>query len=318
LDAEVSFPCGTGNDFHFSWTRRDFNGPSVSLNLPTSVSRNLYIPANTFSANSAFQIQITVSVNNDNSLLGKDLVTIYVDPPVDFAILSTAPGATDSSFIVPYARTISRLSELDLDASGSIYNDASTDATFFFDQLCSLDVVNPSNCDFCVDDETKALYWPTNSSSVTIPPATLQPGNYSFGVTVTDKSGRQDSVTLDIQILGTPAPDVNIAPVSGPRVNRQDKLTIGGFATSLTGGALSYLWTVEPSEYLDLTNPDNLISTNQDAVLVIRPNVLFDFVTYSFTLTATDEAGNVGSASIQITVNPPPRMGSVGKYNQPL
>ena len=84
---------------------------------------------------------------------------------------------------------------------------------------------------------------------------------------------------------------------------------LSGHAVSLTGDSFTYLWTVEPVYYLNLS--DSAVSSSPYAPnITIDAQQLYPYVTYTFTLQATNRLGS-GSAQVHFTVIPGPISGGV-------
>lgn len=105
LKADMSFSCQEHDSssvpkMSYSWTRIDLDGPPVTLDLPSSIRRNLHIQAHTFSANSQIVLQLTAAMDDNIRLLSRSLVTLRILPPLHFAGVSFKEIST-----LPYTQT---------------------------------------------------------------------------------------------------------------------------------------------------------------------------------------------------------------------
>jgi hypothetical protein len=76
LLGSVALLCGGSEELTYSWTRESLDGPSVSLDLPSSASSTLVVPAHTFAPNTEVTLQLVVAADGDLTTLGVDYVGI--------------------------------------------------------------------------------------------------------------------------------------------------------------------------------------------------------------------------------------------------
>ncbi len=197
LRALATIPCHNGAVLNFAWSRREFGeSSSVMLDLPSSVTSELFLPANTFATNSAFMLEVTVSLNSDTTILGSDEIIIIVEAPPTFARIDLGEAAPNSA-ITTVGTLVSRLSPIVLDSSASVYSPLQADQ-FYVTPFCSLgDIVN--GCEFCLDQAAQETYFSAQTTVISLPPATFQPGLYTISMEVKDPNGNQ----LHFQVVET-------------------------------------------------------------------------------------------------------------------
>ena len=130
-------------------------------------------------------------------------------------------------------------------------------------------------------------------------------GVRTFKLKITNTAGLSDSSLVTVTVNPEPPP-ANLPPV----VNAGSEQTItiptttvnlSGSATDPDGTIVSYLWTKVSGTGGTITNPSNQNTTVTG----------LSVGTYIYSLTATDNAGATGSATVQVNVQaaiPPPRL----------
>lgn len=144
------------------------------------------------------------------------------------------------------------------------------------------------------DNDTLTYYWNWTGGSATgaAPTVLLPAGNTTVTLTVSDGQ-LNDTDTVNIIVQDTTAPIVN----AGPNVTVEQEshagtqVTLNGTATDAVSTRFNFTWS------------------ENDVLLEAETNVTDTTLTYMFnlgvhilTLNATDQAGNVGSANVTVTV----------------
>jgi len=128
------------------------------------------------------------------------------------------------------------------------------------------------------------------TSSLQNPSHTYQSaGNYAATLTVTDNAGATGTASVAITV-GTNRPPTATASATPTTGTAPLAVSFTGSATDTDGTIASYAWTFG----------DGTTSTQQNVSHTYQTAG-----TYTATMTATDNAGARGSASVTITVNPP-------------
>jgi len=212
-----------------------------------------------------YQFQLTVTDNG--GAIGTSTVMITVQAAAN--IPPTANAGTDQTIILP-ANSVS------LTGSGS---DTDGTITSYLWEMISgpttYNIVDPS-------------------SSVTSVTGLTQ-GVYTFQLTLTDNGGAIGTSTVMITVQAT----ANIPPTANAGTNQTitlptNSVSLAGSGSDVDGTIASYQWTKisGPSAY-------NIASTNSATTNITN---LAQGV-YQFQLTVTDNAGAVGSATVQVKVN---------------
>ncbi|KAK3273407.1 hypothetical protein CYMTET_18347 [Cymbomonas tetramitiformis] len=142
-----------------------------------------------------------------------------------------------------------------------------------------------------------------------------EPINYTF--TLTASKGERSSVhTTKLSIFqgGAPVPSIAALVCSQPpcKANPVEKLTLRAAVQSDDPGYLTTEWLVEAEDAEDAFEIDDstCLTSKFNRDLVVRAGVLRERAVYTFTLLAQDRIGP-SSASISVTVNSPPRPGTL-------
>lgn len=135
----------------------------------------------------------------------------------------------------------------------------------------------------------------TANASFTAPATT---GSYSFMLTATDNSGQTGTATAVIVVNSPPSvppPVVTLGSIPSS-VTAGTVVTLSGTAVAGSGRSItSYVWTqVSGPTTISITNPGSNTNASFTATVV---------GSYTFMLTATDSAGQTGSATAVILVN---------------
>ncbi len=136
-------------------------------------------------------------------------------------------------------------------------------------------------------------------TDTTLPTATvtgLVQGTYQFQLQVTDNSG---ATATDV-ILITVNPATNQPPAANAGSNQAitlpvNSVTLSGSGTDADGTIVTYLWTELSGPSLATIVSINSATTNVSALIQ---------GTYQFQLTVIDNDGAIGTATVQVTVNP--------------
>lgn len=215
-----------------------------------------------------FQYELTVTDNL--GLTGKDTVQITVNaapntPP-------TANAGTDQVLTLPTNTTT--LTGSGTDVGGSITG-------YQWIKLPS----SPPGSNF------------TTSTNANLPLTNLIEGIYKFSLTVTDNLGSTgtDTVQVTVNPAANIPPTVTITPPTQSITLPLDSVTVTGSAVDSDGTIISYAWSKisGPSTY-------QIVTVNSNTTII--RNLIAG--TYRFSLTATDNQGATGSATVIITVSP--------------
>jgi hypothetical protein len=146
----------------------------------------------------------------------------------------------------------------------------------------------------------------SNSNTATPTVLGLQPGSYTFTLTVTDDDGAtgQDSVVITVDNAGTASLVANAgndttiaAPVSSVQLS-------GAASTSVTSTIAGYSWSqVSGPANAELNTPDG-VSTSASGLVATG--------LYVFRLTVTDAQGDTASATVTVQVISDTRLGGGG------
>ncbi len=133
-----------------------------------------------------------------------------------------------------------------------------------------------------------------NSATTTV--SGLVQGVYQFKLTVIDNEGGVGTSVVQITVNAANIPPVATAGNNTNITLPTNSTTLNGNGTDADGTIKSYLWTKisGPTAY-NILNPD----LGRTDISGLTQGV------YQFELTVTDNSGATGSATVQVTVNPP-------------
>jgi alpha-tubulin suppressor-like RCC1 family protein len=253
------------------------NGAAIASTLWTEVSGpstvtidNMWYPQASVSnlVEGVYTFEITVTDNNGLVTTGEMTVTI------DAAPVHQPPVAVAGS-----AQTlIAPVVEVNLNGSKS-YDPDGTITSYQWSEFSGGSGVTVSN---------------SNTATPTV--LGLQPGVYTFMLTVTDNSGAtgQDSVVITVEAVGTARLVANAghdttiaAPVSAVQLS-------GSASTSITSTITGYAWT-------QVSGPENAILSTPDGVSTSASGLVATGL-YVFRLTVTDAQGDTASATVTVQV----------------
>jgi hypothetical protein len=107
----------------------------------------------------------------------------------------------------------------------------------------------------------------------------------------------------DTDAIGCDEPQQVLVSIDAPAsVSSQDLLQLEGVASGLEADEPGYVWSSTCLTDEELTDPAIIASEPDTAALVIREDTLLPGTTCAFTLTVTDEAEAVGSATVTVEV----------------
>lgn len=142
-----------------------------------------------------------------------------------------------------------------------------------------------------------------------VAPAVTANTIFGFQLTVTDNLGATGTATVAITVIPNVPPVVSAG--TAQTVNEGAVVTLAGSATDSDGNIASYLWTQTAGPAVTLVN------ANTAGASFVAPWVTADTV-LTFQLTATDNLGSSGSASVSVTVknvpSAPPVADAGGAY----
>lgn len=134
-----------------------------------------------------------------------------------------------------------------------------------------------------------------NSTTATPSIYGLQPGTYTFELTVTDNDGFTASATMTVTVsAATAATLVANAGKTDTLELPNNSATLDGTASTVSAGTITgYTWT-------EISGPSNVsLSTPGDSVTTASG---FETGTYTFQLTVTDDAGTTATATVNVVV----------------
>jgi hypothetical protein len=128
----------------------------------------------------------------------------------------------------------------------------------------------------------------------------LSTGTYIFQLVTTDNNTGTLMARDTVIVNSTPVADTPVVSAGNPQtisLPGQSSVTLTGSASETGGSIVSYAWTkvIGTSQYT-FSNPAEAVTTVSNLARG----------TYTFQLTATDNKGIKGTATVLITVNPPP------------
>jgi hypothetical protein len=139
-----------------------------------------------------------------------------------------------------------------------------------------------------------------SANSASTPVAGLVQGVYQFELKVTDNQGGVGKDTVSVTVDAAP----NIPPTAAAGTNQT--ITLPANSVSLTGSGSDADGTIASYQWTKISGPSayNIVSPNSASTNV---SGLTQGV-YQFQLTVTDNAGAIGTATVQITVNAAPNI----------
>ncbi len=116
-----------------------------------------------------------------------------------------------------------------------------------------------------------------------------------FSLEVEDDDGGSSSDTISVQVVANVSPAVNVG--NDESVDERTPVELTGIGVDGDGSIVSYLWTQTSGTLVPLTNADST------SVSFTTPDISVEEILV-FTLTATDDDGDVGTDSLQLTIIP--------------
>ena len=139
-------------------------------------------------------------------------------------------------------------------------------------------------------------------------------GGAAYNITLTVSGSGSRSATTDstIEVVPGAIPLVSVAGsavLSGTKANPSQQLVLLANATAFVPGGIATRWFVAAQSVqgplLNLSDPAVCATAVTSASMVLRPGALASSARYTFTLTATDGVGAVGSANATVVTSAP-------------
>jgi len=309
LEATVTLSDCFYDNKEVTYTWRQTSGTRV--NPSATNGRFLDFAAYTFPRSDSartyvFEVKVQAVVNP--TVTSTETVTIIVVPQALQARI--AGGATAKE---------SKNNTIVLDATPSFDPDNVQDVNATYTWVCFT-----STSSFCDLPPNVTL----NRAIVSIPANTFTADTYTFNL-VYSKGQRSATAFKVLNVINEIPPIVSITTIMPEKLNPLTKFTIIGLATVDTGSIaqldLTLQWVVTSSNTQFVLREEDLLSSIDSNVLVIKPNVLTVGESYSFTLTATINAPlerklaqstparqriSGGAGTNVVVANEPPRAGT--------
>ncbi|EKX42758.1 hypothetical protein GUITHDRAFT_140920 [Guillardia theta CCMP2712] len=314
LRGEAKFSlCQTSKSaLSFAWVLSD-----TTTSTQVSDKSQMYLKPGT-QAPGKYKVSLTMSMDGDISKRVSASVDINVKATPLFSKI--ASGTTI---------TISTLSQLNLDASGSYdpdlrLSERKTDALLKFAWTCVLQTVSGTQLPCLTKDGNAVTLETARILTIAADTLTSTGSNYFIFTVTVSKTGKiPASSSVNVYMVSTRIPSVGIQTRDMPfdaklglsKINPDARINLGGVIDVPASQISQYSWTANNGISFT-TLSQNLVPLGSNKInFVLRLDlssspILTAGVEYQFTLRVTDNQGRVGSSSINLLVNRPPSSGT--------
>jgi hypothetical protein len=301
----------------FSWSQQ--SGPPLGeLDEGTRNSDALYIPAYTLDAYETYVFELTAALRDDSSVSGSALLSVYVEAENIVPVIAGGDRMLGTNATVV------------LDGSMTSDPSAVDDAPLEYTWTCSMtypralwDTIGAES-GACLDADLQPLVVPAQEIATVeqrLLSATPVGVMHEFTLTVTQQLTtvlRSASTSATIEILYGDPPVVQVFSTAKRKASSQDRLLLLGAVTSsevAVGGNITVARGIESLEWYVMRGDVALDATTTTTGrygmnLVMMPNSLVAGMSYRFRLAAQDDAGGIGYAEVDVTVNIGPSGGT--------
>ena len=287
-----TFGALSGSIFKFAWSK--LTGPVIPLDLNTSITNVLNLVPGSLKAGYTYVIEVSVSLDDDLSTLGRDQIVIEVGyPPLTVGQISTV--------------LVNRLTTVSLSA---------------FDYSGRFE--NTSRLEFqweCYEEILPNVACPVESflvgPKIEFEASNLSPGTWFFELFVTDpNNNRKSRAIVLVEVSWSDVPFGTIALINEDGFYTQfnklkhsptSPIALLTDAYPLKGTTVSYHW----SETLTNISLENLsFTSNNQRILYLNSNTLQESRHYTFKSVYRLTAGDPGVFYYSFQTNDIPRLGS--------
>jgi len=271
IKAKVFWPCSNDHEdvpvLEYMWVR--LSGPVVDDLEQFGRASVLFLPGGSLKPGNEYEFMVSVGREVPHTTVLSDTVKVIVTP------------APITPQILPYDRTVSRLTPIVLNAGNSVIDPVET---YNWTWTCWNSLFPDASC---LDPEGEALYL-TNTPSIAFPSSAFHPGIYVFRVNIS-QGVYHASTEVHIDVVKENVPFVWI---DGPRnsLTPPGIFRFQGYAESFDGDAanVTYEWSIFPN--VNISDPNILLSEDPDT-LVISAAGFLQGIQYLITFSTTDRHG---------------------------
>jgi hypothetical protein len=295
--------CNASSGYTFAWRSNATDGGGAPLPLVAAAAGpSLALPARTLRAGQTAAFSITACLAGAAAPTCANATLAFAVTPTPLVPLLGGGGG-----IVGGAAAV-------LLSGASSYDPDDARAALSYAWACAR-AADGAAC--ASSDGTRATLGTAATQSLLLAGA---PGGAAYTVTLTVSAAdgsRSSSVNSTLTVVPGAIPLVSIAGnavLAGAKADPSAQLVLFANATAGVPGAVATRWSVAAQRgvggpLLNLSDARVCATPVTSVSLVIRAGALAPGGSYTFTLTATDAAGGIGSANATVTMSSPPRSG---------
>jgi hypothetical protein len=297
--------CNTTGGFAFSWVHNATDAAGTLLTLPplAATRPTLELPARSLGANQTAEFTLTACFAGARATCCVTSFAFAVTPSPLVALIGGGSGVVGET-------------PLSLSAAASSDPDGAPLAALSFAWACARTDAGRVSDVCAARDGTPVALGAGVTQSMQLAGDGGASGGATYVVTLTvSLGGRTATTDTTLTVLPGALPLVSIAGsavLSGQaKADPGQQLVMRALATAFVPGAVTTRWAVVaqsvPGPLLNLSAVSSTPVTS--ASMVLRPFALAAGAQYTFTLTATDAVGAIGSANATVVTSAPPAGG---------